>query len=193
MRPDTHDRRRDDVRGTPAGASDHGGSCPVCGFWPSTVTPKDAAVALRSFRRRYAERVETMAQHVDDDGELVDSVVRHVAHAADALRVHEERLRKVLHTDAPVLDGTSRAPVERPQEAVDLSAALRQLEAAADHLADVVDSVPPDDWSRKGVLHGEPVTALDLVRAAVHEGVHHLRAIDELLEGAGVQVEAPPD
>jgi hypothetical protein len=134
-----------------------------------------------------------MAQLMDDDGELVDRVVRHMTHVADALRAYEEYLRKVLHTDAPLLDGTSRSPVKRPQAAVDPSAALRQLEAAADHLADVVDAVPPDDWSREGVLHGEHVTALDLVRAAVHEGVHHLRAIDDLLEGAGVRVEAPPD
>jgi hypothetical protein len=167
--------------------------CPVCGFRPDPVAPKDAVVALRSFRRRYSERVETLAQLMHDGGELVERVVRHVTQAAAALRAYEEQLGKVLRTDAPTLDRTSRAPVERRQEAVDPSAALRQLDAAADHLADVVDEVPTDDWSREGLLHGERVTALDLVTAAVHEGVHHLRAIDDLLEDAGVRVEAPPN
>jgi hypothetical protein len=167
--------------------------CPVCGFRPDTVSPKDAAVALRSFRRRYSERVETLAQLMHDRGELLNRGVRHVTRAADALRAYDEQLRKVLRTDKPVLDRTSSAPVARRQEAVDPSAAQRQLEAAANHLADVVDEVPPHDWSREGSLHGAPVTALDVVTAAVHEGVHHLRALDDLLEGAGARVEAPPN
>jgi hypothetical protein len=167
--------------------------CPVCGFRPSTVSPKDAAVALRSFGRRYSERVDTLTQLTHDGRDVVERGVRHVNQAADALRSYDEPLRKVLRADAPTLDRTSRSPVTRPPEVVDSSAALRQLEAAASQLADVVDEVPPDDWSREGSLHGESVTALDLVTAAVHEGVHHLRALDDLLEDAGVRVEAPPD
>jgi hypothetical protein len=165
-------------------------SCPVCGSRPDTVAPKDAAVALRSFRRRYSERLATLAQLMHDRGELLNRGVRHVTRAANALRAYDEQLRKVLRTDKPMLDRTSSAPAAPRQETVDPSDAQRQLEAAADHLADVVDEVPPHDWNREGSLHGEPVTALDLVTAAVHEGVHHLHALDDLLEGAGVRVES---
>ena len=165
------------------------GLCPVCGFRSSTVAPMDAAVALRSFPRRYRERVVAIERLMDDGGELVDRGVRHVTDAADALRGYEEYLRKILQTDRPLLDRTSRSPMARREEGVDASAALRRLEAVTDHFADVVDEVPPGDWAREGVLHGEPMTALDVVRAAVHEGVHHLHAIDDLLEGAGARVD----
>ena len=167
--------------------------CPVCGFRSSTVSPIDAAVALRSFPRRYRERIAAIARLTDDGGDLLDRGVRHVTRAADALRAYEKHLRKILQTDRPVLDDASSAPETHREETLDPSAALRRLEAAADDLADDVDEVPPGDWVRTGVLNGEPVTALDLVRAALHEGVHHLRAIDGLLEAAGARIDEPSE
>ena len=38
-------------------------------------------------------------------------------------------------------------------------------------------------WSRTGVTPGgERITALDIARHAVHEGIHHLRAAEKVLQ-----------
>jgi hypothetical protein len=61
---------------------------------------------------------------------------------------------------------------------------LGRLSAAADGLAvEIEGAAGGDDWSRTAAGGGgHEITSLDLVRLAVHQGVHHLRAADKVLQ-----------
>jgi hypothetical protein len=155
--------------------------CSVCGFDGQTVSPGDAIVAIRSFPRRYTE---VLARPDDDDlpddpakrrpspGEwsalehagLVPVVMNGIA---EAVRIIEIRDRP----DVALPDESQPPPVGSVEEV------LAQLHAASDHLVGVLDGVPTSDgWTRAGRLPGgEELTAIWLVRHAVHVGSHHLR------------------
>src|SRR5437764_7788867 len=83
--------------------------CPVCGFDARSVSPADAAVALRSFPRRYGS---LLTQPMEDEGDRPDDVVRRpgpsgwsaVAHAHWAGMAFDavgEALHQVLIHDGP--------------------------------------------------------------------------------------------
>jgi hypothetical protein len=56
---------------------------------------------------------------------------------------------------------------------------VNRLKAAFEGLADEVERFHGEDWRRTAQLpDGETVTALDLVRHAVHAGAHHRREIE---------------
>ncbi len=163
--------------------------CPECGF-DGSVSPSDAAVALRSFPRRY-RAVLTLP----DDNEAFDplrrpgadgwSAVAHAWWAALAFDAATEALHQVLihdHPDVsePAIMPASPPPVDDPNDAV-----LDRLTRAAEGLAVAIDNARSgsDQWNRTGRLRdGSEVSALDLVRTAVHQGVHHLRAIEKVLK-----------
>ncbi len=59
---------------------------------------------------------------------------------------------------------------------------LGWLDLACDELASVVDGVRADDWSRTGLVGGVERSALTLARDGVHEGAHHLRDVQRVLD-----------
>src|SRR5881275_3345583 len=83
------------------------GGCPVCGFDGSSVSPADAAVALRTFPRRY----RAVLVPPQEEGEHKDpahrpgvdgwSAIAHAAWAADAITTIAGQLRQVLVVDHP--------------------------------------------------------------------------------------------
>jgi hypothetical protein len=169
--------------------------CERCGFRGGTVSPRDAVVALRSFPRRYRERVETIRRSGGGD-QLMGcrllpsrwSVVEYLGHVRDAFHVVADRLDRVLVSDHPAL-GALPAETPSPDRQAPPEALLADLATAADRLARLAADVRGEDWWRSGVLRDTPVTALELLRAAVHEGAHHLRDIDDVL--AETRVVAP--
>jgi hypothetical protein len=73
-------------------------------------------------------------------------------------------------------------PVAPPAIGPDPGAVLHELEHATGDLADRAEHVSGKDWKRTGTDDsGASFTALDLLRVAVHQGVHHLRAAEEVL------------
>jgi hypothetical protein len=142
-------------------------ACAQCGFEASTVSPADAVVALRSFPRRFRELVPK-----DDDPVVLRTLQTHAGQAAAAITALGEDLRRVLVSDDVSLasdDGVATAPLP----AGDLSTAIDRLAAAATGVADVAEHQPAEAWQRSS----GPVRAIDLLRDAVHAGVHHLRAV----------------
>lgn len=59
---------------------------------------------------------------------------------------------------------------------------LGWLDLACDELASVIADVRPDDWTRKALVAGEARDALTLARDGVHEGAHHLRDVQRVLD-----------
>lgn len=85
--------------------------------------------------------------------------------------------------DRPVLDRV--APRPSPPER-DIDEVLAALTTAGEFLARRIEDFGMNGWDRTGVRDGHPVTALHLVREAIHEAVHHLRLAADGLESRGV-------
>src|SRR5215510_8777697 len=79
-------------------------ACPVCGFSPSTVSPSDAAAALRSFPRRYkAVLIRPTNDEADDPiarrGSTGWSALDHATWAANTIDAVGQELYQVLVRD----------------------------------------------------------------------------------------------
>jgi hypothetical protein len=162
-----------------------GGRCPACGFDPPTVSPSDAAVAARSFPRRF--RV-LLVRPDDRDPDIVHrrpaagglSAAGHAFAAAAGMDAAAGALVRVRVAEAPTVDieaGPALTADEQPLEVV-----LERVATAAGALAAAVEGTRGSEWARPGRLPGgEEVTALDLTRAGVHAGAHHLRAAERTI------------
>lgn len=142
-------------------------ACPVCGFVVGDVSPRDGALALRSFPRRFTELLEVRPGSGDDPDQRRAVVTRHAEAAALAIRAAAAALEQTLVEDEPVLDA-----VPRPPEGQD---ALERLRSSADALADLADRTRGSQWTRRATRGDDPVTALELLDEGVHAGAHHLR------------------
>ncbi|MHB8669285.1 MAG: DinB family protein [Acidimicrobiales bacterium] len=168
--------------------------CEECGFDSSQLSPSDAAVALRSFGRRYRTPLSRFL--VGEDGDRLlrwrppgdgSSALEYACHVRDALAFLGQALAQTLVADDPSFAGI-RSPGQgssdpncnegNPAEVAD------QLATNAERIADQVDGVPAEDWVRPAEMAGESTTAIGLVRKAVHEGSHHLLDIGRVLRAA---------
>ena len=166
------------------------GTCETCGFVPDKVDPTDAMVGLRSFPARWRS---ALAIHLDDtDPEAIQtgrptplgwSALEHAGHVRDVLHALDIRVQRVLREDEPVLPETHVTPPSGANEQ-GMAVVLAALTLSADQFAETVMGISELAWYRRGRRAGKLVSALDLVREAVHEGSHHLvlatQTIDEL-------------
>jgi hypothetical protein len=155
------------------------------------VTPLDAAVAVRSFPRRYRALLVTPGS--DDGGpEAVYrrrphpsmwSALEYTAHVADRIDHLGPAIRQVTRQNNPsveTFDNDERA-VAKGYNDLDRSEVLGWLELACGELASVLDDVRPDDWTRTALVAGVERDALTLALDGVHEGSHHLRDVQSVL------------
>ena len=163
------------------------GPCGTCGFDPDKVDPLDAIVGLRSFPSRWRS---ALAIHLDDaDPEAVLtgrpeplgwSALEHAGHVRDVLHALDIRVQRVLREDEPVLPETHVTPPSGANEQ-GMAVVLAALTLSADQFAETVTGISELDWYRRGRRAGQLVSALDLVREAVHEGSHHLHLAVETM------------
>ena len=163
------------------------GSCTTCGFDPDRIDPADAREALASFPARWRS---ALAIHLDDaDPEAILtgrrtppdwSALEHAGHVRDVLHALDIRVQRVLREDEPVLPETHITPPSGANEQ-GMAVVLAALTLSADQFADTVLSIDELSWYRRGRRAGTFVSALDLVREAVHEGTHHLQLAEQTL------------
>ncbi|MDQ1397175.1 MAG: hypothetical protein QOG64_2434 [Acidimicrobiaceae bacterium] len=160
--------------------------CPDCGFDDHAVSPADAAVALRSFPRRYRSLFAVPAEDMGEDpvrraGTTGWSALAHATWAGLSFDAVAEALHQVLVHDHPDISVPSldppAPPVDQPTAAV-----LDRLARAAEMLAVAIDGAGGGQWKRTGRTTSGERSALDLVRVAVHQGVHHLRLAERVLK-----------
>ena len=174
------------------------GACAACGFAPEQVGPDDAVVVLQSLPSRWRR---ALAVHLDDpDPEAVLAgrpsasqwtALEHAGHVRDVLHALDIRLQRVLREDEPVLPETHVTPPAGANEQ-GMAVVLAALAVSTDQFAQTIARVDDADWSRTGRRRaGEIVTALDLVREAVHEGTHHLGTATATLEALRSSSTAP--
>jgi hypothetical protein len=163
------------------------GRC-ACGFDPELTSPHDAAVTLRSLSRRWRSVLAFDLDSAEPEGLLAErpfhgawSALEHAGHVRDVLHALSIRLGRVLREDDPLLPETHDTPPSGANEqgpAVILAA----LAHTAEQLAECIETTPPTEWLRSGRRGPDVVRAIDLVREAVHEGVHHLQEASRQLE-----------
>ena len=157
--------------------------CPVCGIDPRSINPADAGAAVRSFPRRY--RILLVRPDDEEGAGVVTrrptpegwSALEHAAHVADVARAVANALGAVRIHDDPPVDIRVGPPGQAPVDDV-----VDRLASDFQRLASVMDGFEGSEWQRTGRLpSGQQVTAIDLVRHAVHVGAHHRREIDRVM------------
>jgi len=172
-------------------------ACPVCGFDPTSISPADAVVALRSLPRRFREAAGLAAGDPDADADAGRPdpgvagpgdhdgddhralVLAEAAQAAGAIAALGEDLRRVLISDDPALATTDDTATGggggAGTGAGDPEAALARLGEATAAVVSLVEGQPATAWKRTGRRSSGPRSAGALLGEAVHAGVHHLR------------------
>ena len=162
--------------------------CSECGLEYDSISPHDAIQALRSFPRRYRE---VIGPFVDDDEVLrrrpspsTWSALEYTAHVADILEAMTPQLVEIVQKDDPRITD----PLDQDQRAVDLAYndmeprdVLDWLQRSATTAEDTAAGFTPDDWSRKAEYPYGQRELIDVLRNMVHEGVHHLRDVEDVL------------
>ena len=165
--------------------------CPGCGLDYATISPPDAKVAVRSYPRRYRS---ALAAALDDEADagLVRrrpdattwSALEYAVHVADLYEHFATIVRRMYDETEPTIDfwdPDERAATERYADA-DPRATLDRLEAAAAKLAAELDRVDADGWHRTATFPFGERDLLMMARNAVHEGSHHLRDVERVLD-----------
>lgn len=147
------------------------------------MSPGDAAVAARSFPRRWRGLFATVAGD-DDPGDVLrrhgstsPSALALGQRAAEVLGVTAERLARVRREDSPALAGDP--PPATPGEPEDV---LRAIEEAADALATTIESTDAGDWRRPASLGGEATDAIGVVTVGVDAAASLLRDAQQVLD-----------
>ena len=150
--------------------------CPECGLQTSTVDRAELAILMRDNAVSWTAALRApWASRRPDPGTW--SVTEYACHVRDVHRLFAERLTLMLTEDQPhfaTWDQDQTAVAER-YDRQDPADVTPQLVAAADDVARVYESVPPDAWDRTGVRSdGSVFTVESLGRYHVHDVVHHL-------------------
>lgn len=170
---------------------DPGSDCAKCGFEARSVSPSDAVAAIRSFPRRYRRLLQDALLDLDYGERIIAtrppgawSPLDLTAHVRDALHVYERRMQRIVQEDSPTL---AEAELEAPPTSAHdqgVEVVLATLLSTSDEFGRTASRISGDDWIRKGTVGGSEVSALDILREAVHEGAHHLRDLEKVLAAA---------
>jgi hypothetical protein len=157
----------------------------------SRLGPKDAAAALRSYPRRYRallqpgpddDQAEELAHRVGPDGE---SSMQLLSDTTRTLVILAEALHQITINPTPVVHPAVIDPAQRQWEALPperLDDALTLFTDEATGMAEAIDGVATDSWTRTGtVAGGDTVSALDVAREATRVGHDGLNAIERTL------------
>lgn len=167
-----------------------GWRCVECGIDYDTVAPTDIPVAIRSYPRRYRALLTSF-----DDQEEADALIRrkpepstwsalaYTVHVADVFAWHADTIRRMLEADVPTIDPPKEADAawEAAANAADRDEVLDRLGREAERLATVLDGVHGEDWNREAEFPWGRRDLLTTARNAVHEGHHHLRDVERVL------------
>src|SRR5438067_383923 len=130
-------------------------ACPVCGFNGSTVSPADAAAALRSYPRRYRALLLRPSNDEADDpvarrGADGWSALDHGAWAAAAIEKTASQVRTALVSDNPTIELPPIDP-PAPPAVTTVGSVLERLTSVTTSLADEVDRTKGEPWARSAV------------------------------------------
>src|SRR5207248_2046589 len=107
------------------------------------------------------------------------TALEHGAHVRDMLHAKASRLQRIRDGDHPVIDEVVVDAPRAGDSDGDADLVISVLGQNAVRFVKLVVDMPAEAWWFTGRRDGSEVNALDLVREAVHDGVHHLRGARE--------------
>jgi len=168
--------------------------CPECGYGAAQLRPGAAAIACRSFGRRWRELFDGATEREEDGRAVLHrrapggwSAIERCEHVTAVLDRTAGHLLLIRTRAAPSLDEfAAGSSDEVPWPGDDPEAPLAAIAEAGERAAEQMDLLRLEDWNRVGSLAGVSVSAFSVVRSAVHEAVHHLRLAGDDLAAASV-------
>jgi hypothetical protein len=162
--------------------------CPECGLANDTISKADAAVAVRSFPRRFREELA----RASGDASLVRrrpepavwSALEYTAHVRDMFDLMADTVRRMHSETDPEIafpNPDDRAERERYNEQ-DPEVVLTGLATTAGRFASAIDDVGIDELDRSARFPWGRRDILTMIRNGVHEGKHHLRDVERGLD-----------
>ena len=135
----------------------------------------------------------------DQPGEDNDKVIRtrpaegvwsafeYAAHVADILPLFAQTIERInLHSEPDVASLWTEDPdqvaIGHNYNDQDRNAVLERIKSGADAVAAAADNVDADGWSRTATFPWGERDMLVMLKNAAHEGVHHLKDVEEGLE-----------
>jgi hypothetical protein len=149
-------------------------------------------VAARSFPRRFAEQLH----RAEGDEALlrrrpeptVWSPLEYTAHVADGFEGMTGIVTRMRREEMPTIetwDPDARA-ADRNYNDQPVHAVLADLDASAHRFADAIEATSTADLDRMGRFSWGDRDVLMMIRNGVHEGKHHLRDVELVLERLGI-------
>ena len=163
--------------------------CSICGFDGSSVSVADAIAALRSFPRRYRGAFAVAG----DDEELlirrpspeVWSALEYAGHARDTITANGRCMAHALTDPNPEIEWPADVDHHPAPNVGDAATVLQELADACEQVASKAERTDAGEWKRTIRRHGgvgDVVDALWFLRHCVHEGSHHLRDVQRVLQ-----------
>jgi DinB family protein len=111
------------------------------------------------------------------------SALEYTAHVADVLDHLGPAIRRITREDEPTITFFDNDERARQQAYNDMprGEVLGWLDLACEDLAAILEATNAEDWVRVGHFDWGDRSALDMARNAVHEGSHHLRDAQRVL------------
>jgi hypothetical protein len=163
----------------------------------SNLSPADAAVAARSFGRRFRDAAAAAATSLDDEPDEAEldemanrlgddgrSALDHVALAVERLESAADSVRAALVNTSHRIDSRLLATVPEapPTHSGSLDAELGRVEAAGPRLAAVIDDADAGQWlGSRSIDEGGSATPLEVVQAAVAFVLERLKDTERTL------------
>lgn len=166
--------------------------CNECDFLYDAIPLARVIAEIRALPSQYGDRLTAADQAgVARFHPLAStwSALEYVCHVRDVLKVQHERLLLALTEQRPAF-----APMRREERAIeeryneqDVEGVLCEFEQAASSFADALASLNDQQWHRTAVYNWPETaerTMAWLARHTLHEGVHHLRDINTIIDKA---------
>ncbi|MGI9033367.1 MAG: DinB family protein [Acidimicrobiales bacterium] len=158
-------------------------ACAECGLDYESMPVPEAIAAIRGFGRRYRAPLTRLLPGEDDSvlrarpAPGTWSALEYAAHVRDVFSWYDERIRRSLAEDRPVIEDPA-TPNDAAQAGhyneEDPAAVVDRIAANAERLAATIEAVPADALDRSHRIRGEERSVRFTARRAVHEGSHHI-------------------
>ena len=179
--------------------------CGHCGLPTGELTPLDAVRLVRTLPYRYRKALGYPAAadgRLDDPASAVRrrpapgawSPVEHFGLAVDVLDVLAPAIRRAVVEDEPEvwLFDPAEQVEDQAYDELPVAELVSRLDTACADLSLTIDDIDPAEWARGATVGGTRATALELLRRAVHEAVHHLDDLERALAGLEAPGPGPP-
>ena len=144
--------------------------CPVCGFRPRHALPSDGTRTARVMSQQWAALFDRYRDSLGMPLGNGPSAIGHAIATALAFDRAADDLERIRTSECPEL---TAPPAPPPRQAAPADV-VGDIATGARRLADVAGQFRGRDWIRTGRRGPQEITAIQILRRAVHEATHRL-------------------